>query len=99
MSRTAGTRVPVLRKDTPMRKLTTVLAVATMFVTAMAGTAFAAYTESPPPEALVEGAGGGGGETAFTGGDLSIAAIFALAIAVLGIVVLLVARHRTATGS
>ena len=91
-----------------MRKLTTALAAAIMFVTAMAGTAFAGYTESPPPEALVKGAGGGAGataltgsdvSTAFTGSDVSTAAIFALALVVLGFVVLLVARRRTAMGT
>lgn len=80
-----------------MRKLATLLVGAMIFVTAMAGTAIAAYTESPPPEASVEGVGGGAGETAFTGGDVSSAVIVALTLVMLGTVVLLVARRRTAT--
>ncbi|HET9309886.1 MAG TPA: hypothetical protein VFP41_01510 [Actinomycetota bacterium] len=80
-----------------MRKLATLLVGAMIFVTAMAGTAIAAYTGSPPPEASVEGVGGGAGETAFTGGDVSSAVIVALTLVMLGTVVLLVARRRTAT--
>jgi hypothetical protein len=86
-----------------MKKLATVSVGAVVFVTTLAGTAFAAYTDSPPPEAVVEGAGGGAGagagEAAFTGGDVSTAAIVALALVAIGMVALLVARRRTAAMS
>jgi hypothetical protein len=82
-----------------MKKLATVLTSAIVFLTALGGTAFAAYTDSPPPEAVVEGAGGGAGEAAFTGGDVSTAAIVALALVAIGMVSLLVARRRTAAMS
>jgi hypothetical protein len=84
-----------------MKKLATVLTSAIVFLTALGGTAFAAYTDSPPPEAVVEGAGGGAGagEAAFTGGDVSTAAIVALALVAIGMVALLVARRRTAAMS
>ena len=83
-----------------MRKVPTILTGAMAFLTATAGTAFAQYTDSPPPEGLVEGAGGGAeqagvaGDAAFTGGDASTAAIVALALVSIGLVALLVARRR-----
>jgi hypothetical protein len=81
-----------------MKKLAMVMAGAVVFVTEMAGSAFAAYTDSPPPEAVVEGAGGGAGagagEAAFTGGDVSTAVIVAFALVVAGVVALLMARRR-----
>jgi LPXTG-motif cell wall-anchored protein len=79
-----------------MKKAAAVLAGAMVFMTMLAGTAFADYTDSPPPENVVEGAGGG---TAFTGGDASTAAIVAVALVAVGLVALFVARRRTATTS
>jgi LPXTG-motif cell wall-anchored protein len=79
-----------------MKKAAAVLVGAMVFVTMLAGTAFADYTDSPPPENVVEGAGGG---TAFTGGDASTAAIVAVALVAVGLVALFVARRRTATTS
>jgi len=79
-----------------MKKAAAVLAGAMVTMTMLAGTAFAGYTDSPPPEAVVEGAGGG---TAFTGGDASTAAIVAVALVAVGLVALFVARRRTATTS
>jgi LPXTG-motif cell wall-anchored protein len=81
-----------------MKKAAAVLAGAMVTMTMLAGTAFAGYTDSPPPEAVVEGAGAGGG-TAFTGGDASTAAIVAVALVAVGLVALFVARRRTATTS
>jgi hypothetical protein len=45
---------------------------------------------------VVEGAGGGAGagEAAFTGGDVSTAAIVAFALVAVGVVALLMARRR-----
>jgi LPXTG-motif cell wall-anchored protein len=87
-----------------MRKLTTILTSAMVFVTTTAGTAFAQYTESPPPEAVVQGAGGAAGQgaaadTAFTGGDASMAVMVALALVAIGLVALVVARRRAAASS
>ncbi|HWC69920.1 MAG TPA: LPXTG cell wall anchor domain-containing protein [Actinomycetota bacterium] len=79
-----------------MKRAAAVLAGAIAFVTMLTGTAFADYTDSPPPEAVVEGAGGG---TAFTGGDASTAAIVAVALVAVGLVALFVARRRVATSS
>jgi LPXTG-motif cell wall-anchored protein len=79
-----------------MKKAAAVLAGAMVTMTMLAGTAFADYTDSPPPETVVEGAGGG---TAFTGGDASTAAIVAVALVAVGLVALFVARRRTATTS
>ena len=84
-------------KGTCMRKAAAVLAGAMVFMTMLAGTAFAGYTESPPPTDVVQGAGGGG--TAFTGGDASTAAIVAVALVAVGLVALFVARRRTASTS
>ncbi|HJR96608.1 MAG TPA: LPXTG cell wall anchor domain-containing protein [Actinomycetota bacterium] len=89
-----------------MRKMAMTLTGAMVFAVMTAGTAFAQYTGSPPPEAVVEGAGGGvgqaagaGGETAFTGGDASTAAMVALALVAIGLVALFVARRRAAASS
>ena len=79
-----------------MKKAAAVLVGAMVFMTMLAGTAFADYMDSPPPENVVEGAGGG---TAFTGGDASTAAIVAVALVAVGLVALFVARRRTATTS
>ena len=76
-----------------MKKAAAILAGAMVFVTTLAGTAFADYTDSPGPGSVVEGAGG---ETAFTGGDASTAAIAAVALVAVGLVALFVARRRTA---
>jgi hypothetical protein len=89
-----------------MRKLATILTSAMVFATTTAGNAFAQYTESPPPEAVVEGAGGAAGQgaaaagdTAFTGGDASMAVTVALALVAIGLVALVVARRRAAASS
>ena len=89
-----------------MRKMATTMIGAMVFAAMTAGTAFAQYTGSPPPEAVVEGAGGGvgqaagaGGEAAFTGGDASTAAIVALALVAIGLVALFVARRRVTASS
>jgi LPXTG-motif cell wall-anchored protein len=79
-----------------MKRAAAVLVGAIAFTTMLAGSAFASYTDSPPPEAVVEGAGGG---TAFTGGDASTAAIVAIALVAVGLVALFVARRRVATSS
>jgi len=81
-----------------MKKTAAVLAGSMVFLTMLAGTAFA-YTEPAPiDDVIVEGAGGSGG-TAFTGGDPSMAAIMALALVAVGLVAMFVARRRTATTS
>jgi hypothetical protein len=67
-----------------------------VFVTTIAGTALAEYTEAPAPTSMVEGAGGG---AAFIGGDTATAAIVAVALVAVGLVALLVARHRTSAAS
>jgi LPXTG-motif cell wall-anchored protein len=82
-----------------MKKAAAVLIGAMAFMTMLAGTAFAGYTDSPEPTTVVEGSGGGAGGTAFTGGDASTAAIVAVALVAVGLVALFVARRRTATTS
>ena len=79
-----------------MRKAAAVLTGAMVFMTMLAGTAFADYTNSPPDDTVVQGSGGG---TAFTGGDASTAAIVAVALVAVGLVALFVARRRSATTS
>jgi LPXTG-motif cell wall-anchored protein len=83
-----------------MKKAAAVFAGAMAFMSMLAGTAFAGYSEAPDPTTVVEGAGGGtSGGTAFTGGDASTAAIVAVALVAVGLVALFVARRRTATAS
>lgn len=79
-----------------MKKAAAILVGAMAFMTMLAGTAFAGYSEAPAPTDDVAGAGGG---TAFTGGDASTAAIVAVALVAMGLVALFVARRRTATTS
>ncbi|HET6713427.1 MAG TPA: LPXTG cell wall anchor domain-containing protein [Actinomycetota bacterium] len=79
-----------------MKRLAAVLVGAMAFVSTFAGTALADYTEAPPPENVVEGVGGG---AAFTGGDTATAAIVALALVVVGLVALFLARRRAIAAS
>jgi LPXTG-motif cell wall-anchored protein len=80
-----------------MKKAAAVLAGSMVFLTMLAGTALADYTEvAPTGGQVVEGSGGG---TAFTGGDASTAAIMAVALVAVGLVALFVARRRTAAVS
>ena len=81
-----------------MKKTAAVLAGSMVFMTMLAGTAFAYNEPAPTDGVLVEGAGGSGG-TAFTGGDASTAAIMALALVAVGLIAMFVARRRTATTS
>jgi hypothetical protein len=67
-----------------------------VFVTTIVGSALAESTEVPAPTNVVEGAGGG---AAFTGGDTATAAFVAVALVAVGLVALLVARHRTSASS
>jgi hypothetical protein len=75
-----------------MRRIVTIAAAATFFVTATAPSALARYTEGPAPTNEVEGVGGG---AAFTGGDVSVAVVTTLALVVVGLVALFMARRRT----
>lgn len=79
-----------------MKRVAAVLAGAMVFVSTFAGTALADYTEAPPPENVVEGVGGG---AAFTGGDTATAAIVAIALVVVGLVALFLARRRAIAAS
>ena len=79
-----------------MKRVAVVLVGAMVFVTTIAGSAFAQTTETPAPTTMVEGAGGG---AAFTGGDTATAAVVAVALLAVGLVALLVARHRTSAAS
>jgi len=80
-----------------MKKAAAVLAGTMVFLTMLAGTAFAQYTEvAPTDDTVVEGSGGG---TAFTGGDASTAVIVAIALVAVGLVALFVARRRTVAAS
>jgi hypothetical protein len=79
-----------------MKRSLGVLASAFVAVVAMAGTALAGdYPIAPDPDTVVKGSGGGG-NTAFTGGEISTAVIALALLAVLGVAALLVARRRSA---
>lgn len=71
-----------------------VTALATMVVTA--GTALAQTTYPPTPTETTSVAGGGGSNTAFTGSDASLVAVIAVALLVVGLAALFVARRRSA---
>ncbi|HET6712509.1 MAG TPA: LPXTG cell wall anchor domain-containing protein [Actinomycetota bacterium] len=87
-----------------MKKIAVMVASAIAFVTMASTTALADYTESPPPENVVEGAGGvagngGADATAFTGGDTSTAVIVAVALVAAGLLALWLARRRAKQAS
>jgi len=73
-----------------------VTALATTVVTA--GTALAQSTYPPEPAATnsVIGDGGSNGPTAFTGSDVSVVAMVAVALLIVGLTALFVARRRSA---
>jgi hypothetical protein len=78
-----------------MKRALGVLASAIVGVMVMTGTALAGYPTSPKPTTVVKGTGGGGG-TAFTGGNISTAVIAVGVLAGIGVTALIVARLRTA---
>lgn len=83
-----------------MKRMAVVLVGGVVMLLALAGTALASgcgsYTCSPSPTTIVKGNGGGGGTTAFTGGSVSTALIAVVALAVVGLLALFVARRRAA---
>jgi hypothetical protein len=84
-----------------MKRVAGVLVGAAVAVLTLAGTALASggdYTNTPSPTTIIRGTGGGGGagSTAFTGGNVSTAMIAIIALAVVGLVALFVARRRAA---
>ena len=81
------------QKGTAMKRMAAVVGGALALVTTMAGSALA-YTNAPKPTTVVKGTGGG---TAFTGGNVSMAAIVAVALLVIGLAALFVARRRSAS--
>ncbi|HEY6568294.1 MAG TPA: LPXTG cell wall anchor domain-containing protein [Actinomycetota bacterium] len=81
-----------------MRRALGVLASAFVAVIVMAGTALAEYPPSPKPNTVVKSSGGGG-TTAFTGGEISTAVLAVGILAVLGVAALFVARRRSAQGA
>jgi LPXTG-motif cell wall-anchored protein len=81
-----------------MKKALAVLTGTMAFVMTFAGAALAQTTEAPG--GVVQGGGGGGaGETAFTGSDASTAVMIALALVVVGLVALFLARRRATARS
>ena len=78
-----------------MKKPAACMLGAIAFLSTMAGTAFADYTDSPSPSAGVAGAG----DTAFTGGSVSTALLVALALVAIGVFALMLARRRAAASS
>jgi hypothetical protein len=79
-----------MKKAIAISVASVVLSLATMT------TALADYPPSPKPSTLVQGAGSGGAaETAFTGGDVTVAAIAVGILAIVGLVALYVARSRS----
>ena len=76
-----------------MKRMAAVVAGATALVMTLAGTALA-YTDAPPPTTHGQGDRGG---TAFTGGNVSTAVIVAVALLVVGLAALFVARRRSAS--
>ena len=76
-----------------MKRMAAVVVGAMALVTTLAGSALA-YTSAPPATTVVKGNGGG---TAFTGGNVSMAALVAVALLVIGLGALFVARRRSAS--
>jgi len=83
-----------------MKRVAAVLATAllTVFVTATTALAQTDYPPTPSPTTSVAGGGGGntGGGTAFTGGEVSYAALAFAVLLVVGVATLMVARRRAA---
>lgn len=83
-----------------LKRVTGVMALAAVALMVTAGNAFAqsTYPVSPKPSTSVQGAGGGNGGTAFTGGSaqVSFGTLMVVVLVVAGIGALLVARRRAA---
>lgn len=84
-----------------MEKAAACMLGAIAFVSTMADTALADYTDSPSPTTMVEGSGGsagvaGAGDTAFTGGSVTTALLVGAGLVVVGVVALMLARRRAA---
>jgi hypothetical protein len=81
-----------------MKRLAAVIAGGMTLVLTVAGTALAGdYTNGASPTTVVEGAGGGGaGGTAFTGGNVGPVVMIAIALVVVGLAALFLARRRAA---
>lgn len=79
-----------------LKKVVGAVGLAIGAVIVSAGAALAETTYPPSPSVL--GGGGGGGESAFTGAtsDVSIGAILAVSLLLVGLGALLVARRRAA---
>lgn len=75
-----------------MKRIAAVVVGVMISVTAFGGSALAQYTEAPAPTNEVQGAGG---EVAFTGGEVYVAAIIGIALVTVGLVALFVTRRRT----
>lgn len=74
-----------------MKRVTGTIATALVAVMTTALPALASYPPDDKPPTEVKGAGGG---TAFTGADITIGMILLVALAVVGIALLVVARRR-----
>jgi len=81
-----------------MRKIAVMMTSPIAFVAISSASALADSTEPPSPTNIVEGAGGAGGAdaTAFTGGDASTSAIVVVALVVVGLLALWIARRAAA---
>jgi hypothetical protein len=77
-----------------MKRMAATLAGATVLVLTLAGTAMAQYVSPPPPTTIVKGSSGG---TAFTGGNIGMPVMIAIALVVVGLAALFVARRRAAS--
>jgi hypothetical protein len=77
-----------------MKRLAGIMALAAVTVLMTATAALADYPVTD--DTSVEGAGGGTGGTAFTGSDVSMAAVAIAALLVVGLTALFVARRHSA---
>ena len=77
-----------------MKRLTGILALATMTIVVTAGTALA--QTHYPPTTSVEATSGGNPPTAFTGGDVVKPALFVAVLLVVGLTAIYAARRRSA---
>jgi hypothetical protein len=78
-----------------MKRIISLLAVATVMVLTSATMAFATETYPPSQPPSVAGESGGGG-TAFTGGDISFGLVATIVLLAVGLSALFVARRRAA---
>lgn len=80
-----------------MKRLTMMMVGAVALVMTFAGTASAGgYTNEPTPTTVIQGGGGG---TAFTGGNIAPALMIGIALLVVGLTAVFFTRRRAASNA